>query len=76
MECMVHGCSQEATDKVKVYAARCDDIPEGHGDKNMTAEVCPHHKALYDQQGYLGGLVIPDDPTTYLAQNKPHRDRI
>lgn len=72
MECMIHGCAAEATDKVLVYPGRKEsDIPKGHGHPGLKADVCPEHKVQYDQDGYLGGLHVPDDPETYSEANKP-----
>jgi hypothetical protein len=75
MECMVHGCSAEATEEVEVYPNRVLDIHEGHGSRDLKAKVCPDHNLQYVHDGYLGGLVVADDPEAYAAENKPHRDR-
>jgi hypothetical protein len=54
MECRVHGCTAKATRKVSV-----------HGHPELKAEVCADHAELHERDGWLGGLVIPDDDEAY-----------
>lgn len=68
-ECQVHGCTAKPVADVLVYPGRRpEEIPVGHGNVSMKARVCKDHKTLYDQQGFLGGLHVPDDPDAYREQ--------
>ena len=61
--CQVSACARflEADPAVHVTI-------RGHVDADV--ELCPEHAALYEDTGYLAGLIVPDKPwREYVAEH-------
>jgi hypothetical protein len=62
--CQVNGCDPAQVDQ-RVHVT----IP-GHVDAK--AGLCDGHAELYEREGYLGGLIVPDGTwAEYLEQHGP-----
>lgn len=76
--CWVHGCPEQGDFRpVFFHGAGCtDERPEGHGPHEhqhaaTKARLCAGHRQAYEEQGFVPGLMLPDDEATYRKSNTP-----
>lgn len=67
MKCDVSGCDSTETAQIQV-------IVPAHGEQAehlAEAFLCSSHQTQYDDEGFIPGLVIPDDREKYAEHTRP-----